>query len=131
MQWGKLLWNAPFCAISCLARADVQQILQSNALKRLALDCMAEVREAAATRGIELPISLFDETIAFSAGLGCFKPSMLQDLEAGKPLEYEALNGIVVNFLQHAGKPAPVNQAFYALLQHLDKSSREEAAHQQ
>jgi 2-dehydropantoate 2-reductase len=131
LQWAKLLWNAPFCAISCLARADVQQILQSTRLKKLALDCMAEVRQAALTRAIELPLSLFDETIAFSAGLGSFKPSMLQDFEAGKPLEYEALNGIIVNLLQHAGKPAPINQAFYALLQHLDKSSREEAAHRQ
>ena len=128
LQWAKLLWNAPFCAISCLARADVQQILHSAALKKLALDCMAEVRAAARTRGIELALSLIDETIAFSADLGPFKPSMLQDLEAGKRLEYEALNGIVTKLLQEAGKAAPVNQTFYSLLQHLDKNSRKEGA---
>jgi len=128
LQWSKLLWNAPFCAISCLTRADVKQILDSSELRKLAIDCMIEVQAAARTRGIDLPRSLFDDTIAFSAGLGAFKPSMLQDLEAGKPLEYEALNGIVVKLLQHAGKAAPVNEAFYAVLQHLDKKSREEAA---
>jgi 2-dehydropantoate 2-reductase len=52
---------------------------------------------------------------------------MLQDLEAGKPLEYEALNGIVMKLLQQAGKSAPTNQCFYALLQQLDKKTREEA----
>ena len=58
---------------------------------------------------------------------GSAKP-MLQDLEARKPLEYEAFNGIVIKLLRQAGQTAPVNQTFYALLQHLDRKSREEAA---
>ncbi len=128
IQWAKLLWNAPFCAISCLARANVKQIVESDALTRLAIDCMTEVHRAALTRGVDLRRSLFDDTIAFSRGLGEFKPSMLQDLEARKPLEYEAFNGIVIKLLRHAGQTAPINQTFYALLQHLDKKSREEAA---
>jgi len=127
IQWAKLLWNAPFCAISCLTRANVREIVESGALTRLALDCMAEVQSAALTRGIELRSTLFDETIAFSRGLGDFKPSMLQDLEARKPLEYDAINGIVVRLLSQAGQPAPINQSFHALLQHLDRKTREEA----
>jgi len=125
VQWGKLLWNAPFCAISCLARVDVKQITDSAPLCRLAIDCMSEVQSAAELRGVTLPRALFDQTIAFSRGLGAFKPSMLQDLEAGKPLEYEAFNGIVAELLQASGRAAPINQAFHALLQHLDKPSRE------
>ena len=127
VQWTKLLWNAPFCAISTLARADTRQILESSALTKLIIDCMAEVQAAALTRGIELPAALFDETITFSKGLGAFKPSMLQDWEAKKPLEYEAFNGLVTKLLQQAGRPAPINQCFYALLQQLDKRTREEA----
>jgi 2-dehydropantoate 2-reductase len=127
VQWGKLLWNAPFCAISCLARANVKQIVESERLTQLALDCMSEVQAAAFIRDIELRHSLFDETIAFSRGLGGFKPSMLQDLEARKPLEYEAFNGIVIKVLTQAGRQAPINQCFYTLLQHLDKKIREEA----
>jgi 2-dehydropantoate 2-reductase len=129
VQWTKLLWNAPFCAISCLARANVKQIVASAPLTRLALDCMVEVRAAARTRGIELPRRLCDEAIAFSKGLGAFKPSMLQDLEAGKPLEYEAFNGIVIKQLEQAGCATPVNQSFYALLRFLDERIREEAKH--
>jgi ketopantoate reductase len=49
---------------------------------------------------------------------------MLQDLEAEKPLEYEALNGIVVKVLGQAGKEAPVNETFRALLQSLDNNTR-------
>ena len=127
VQWAKLLWNAPFCAISCLTGARANQIVESQALTRLVIDCMVEVQAAARTRGVDLARSLFDDTIAFSRGLGAFKPSMLQDLEARKPLEYEAFNGVVVKLLRQAGETAPVNQTFCALLQQLDKRNREEA----
>jgi 2-dehydropantoate 2-reductase len=124
VQWRKLLWNAPFCAISCLTRATVKEIVESDALTKLALDCMAEVREAAATQAVALNPALFAETLHFSKGLEDFKPSMLQDLEAGKPLEFEAFNGIVVNLLQRAGKQAPINQVFYGALNYLDERIR-------
>jgi 2-dehydropantoate 2-reductase len=111
-----------------LTGANVAQIIESEALTQLAAECMAEVQAAARTRGVELSRILFDETIAFSRGLGVFKPSMLQDFEARKPLEYEAFNGVVFKLLRHAGEAAPINQSFYALLQQLDKKNRQEAA---
>ncbi|HWX77599.1 MAG TPA: ketopantoate reductase C-terminal domain-containing protein, partial [Candidatus Acidoferrales bacterium] len=123
-QWRKLLWNAPFCAISCLVRGTVRDIIESESLRRLAVDCMLEAREAAATQSIDLEPSLLDETLQFSKSLGDFKPSMLQDLEAGKPLEYEAFNGIVVDILRRAGKPAPTSQVFYSALKFLDERIR-------
>jgi 2-dehydropantoate 2-reductase len=126
IQWRKLLWNAPFCAISCLTHSNVKEIVESDSLTKLALDCMAEVREAAQTQAIDLNPALFEETLNFSKSLGDFKPSMLQDLEAGKPLEYEAFNGIVVELLGRAGKEAPTNQVFYGALKYLDKKIRTE-----
>jgi 2-dehydropantoate 2-reductase len=124
VQWSKLLWNAPFCAISCLTRATVKDIVDSKSLTNIAMDCMAEVRQAALARNIDLPEQLFAETLAFSRSLGAFKPSMLQDLEAEKPLEYEAFNGIVVKVLSGAGKDAPVNRVFYRALKYLDHKIR-------
>ncbi len=126
IMWTKLVWNSPFCAISCLARATVEEILESDSLRRLAADCMEEVREAAGTAGIELAPSIVDETFHFSRGLGKFKPSMLQDLEAGKPLEYEALNGIVVDVLKRQGKRASINETAVAVLKFLDRRIRAE-----
>jgi 2-dehydropantoate 2-reductase len=126
--WRKLLWNAPFCAISCLTRAKVKNIVESESLSKLATDCMEEVRQAAQTRNVDLPRHLIGEVFEFSKTLGDFKPSMLQDLEAGKPLEYEAFNGIVVKLLGAAGKDAPVNGVFYGALQYLDKKIRREAS---
>jgi 2-dehydropantoate 2-reductase len=126
VQWTKLLWNAPFCAISCLTHANTKQIVESESLTRLALDCMTEVQAAARTQGIELPRQLFDEVLSFSRGLGEFKPSMLQDLEANKPLEYKAFNGIVVKLLEANRQPAPINQTFYRALKFLDQRIRGE-----
>jgi 2-dehydropantoate 2-reductase len=126
IQWRKLLWNAPFCAISCLTRTNVKEIVESESLTKLALDCMTEVREAAQAQAIDLDPALFEETLNFSKSLGDFKPSMLQDLEGGKPLEYEAFNGIVVGLLGRIGMQAPTNQVFYGALKYLDKKIRTE-----
>ena len=123
-QWRKLLWNAPFCAISCLVRGTVREIVESESLRQLAVDCMLEVREAAAIQSIDLKPALLDETLQFSKSLGDFKPSMLQDLEAGKPLEYEAFNGLVVDILRRAGKAAPTSQVLYSALKFLDERIR-------
>jgi 2-dehydropantoate 2-reductase len=130
VMWTKLVWNAPFCALSCLARANVEEILESDSLHKLAADCMEEVREAAGSAGIELAASVIEETFTFSKTLGDFKPSMLQDLEARKPLEYEALNGIVVRLLREKGKKAPINEASYAVLKFLDQRIRADLAFQ-
>lgn len=127
-QWRKLLWNAPFCAISCLTRTTVKEIIESDSLRQLAVDCMKEVRQAARTQDVDLGPELLDETLNFSRSLGDFKPSMLQDLEARKPLEYEAFNGVVVKQLRQAGNEAPVNQVFYGTLEYLDKKIRQETA---
>jgi 2-dehydropantoate 2-reductase len=124
VMWTKLVWNAPFCALSCLARANVKEILESDSLRKLAADCMEEVREAALSTGIELAPPVIEETFTFSKTLGDFKPSMLQDLEARKPLEYEALNGIIVRLLREKGKEAPINEAAYAVLKFLDQRIR-------
>jgi 2-dehydropantoate 2-reductase len=124
VMWAKLAWNAPFCAVSCLARATVEEILDSASLRALAAASIAEVREAARAAGVELAPSIVEDTFNFSRGLGGFKPSMLQDLEAGKPLEYAALNGVVADVLRRAGKSAPVNEMSRAVLEFLDQRMR-------
>jgi 2-dehydropantoate 2-reductase len=106
----------------------VKEIIESDSLRQLAVDCMNEVRQAARTQGVDLEPELIDETLDFSKSLGGFKPSMLQDLEARKPLEYQAFNGVVVKLLRQSGKEAPVNQVFYGALAYLDKKIRAEAA---
>jgi len=122
--WRKLAWNAPFCALSCLLHMTVGDILGTASLEALVRACIDEVRDAARCRGIELPPSTAQEALSASASLRDVKPSMLQDLEAGKPLEHEALNGIVVKILQQSGKRAPINEILYTALKHIDRDLR-------
>ena len=122
--WKKLAWNAPFCALSCLLHMTVGDILGSASLEALVRVCIDEVRDAARCRGIDLSPSTAQEALSFSTTLRDVKPSMLQDLEAGKPLEHEALNGIVVKILQRSGKRAPINEILYTALKHIDQDLR-------
>lgn len=122
--WKKLAWNAPFCALSCLLHMTVGDILGSPSLEALVRGCVDEVRDAARCRGIDLPPSTAQDVLSSSATLRNVKPSMLQDLEAGKPLEHEALNGIVVRILQQSGKRAPINEILYSALKHIDQDLR-------
>jgi 2-dehydropantoate 2-reductase len=122
--WKKLAWNAPFCALSCLLHMTVGDILRSPSLEALVRGCIDEVRDAARTRGIDLSPSTAQDALDFSSILRDVKPSMLQDLEAGKPLEHDALNGIVVRILHQSGKRAPVNEILYTALTRLDRGLR-------
>jgi 2-dehydropantoate 2-reductase len=122
--WKKLAWNAPFCALSCLLHMTVGDILDSASLEALVRGCVDEVREAAQCRGVDLPSSMAQEVLTSSIALRNVKPSMLQDLEAGKPLEHEALNGAVVRILQQSGRRAPINEILYSALSHLDRDLR-------
>ena len=102
----------------------VGDILDSASLEALVRGCVDEVREAARCRGIDLPPSTAQEVLTSSIALRNVKPSMLQDLEAGKALEHEALNGAVVRILQQSGKRAPINEILYSALSHLDRDLR-------
>ena len=124
--WQKLAWNAPFCALSCLLHMTVGEILDSPSLDVLVRACIEEVRDAARYRGIDLPPSTAQDALDVSAALRHVKPSMLHDLEAGKPLEHEALNGVVVKILQQSGKRAPINEILYSALRHIDQGLRVE-----
>jgi 2-dehydropantoate 2-reductase len=122
--WKKLAWNAPFCALGCLLRMTVGEILAEESLRPVIAGCIDEVRGAARCRGIVLQPSTEEETLGLSRSLGNAKPSMLHDFEAGKPLEYEALNGVVIKILREAGKRAPINEIFYTALKHIDQEPR-------
>ena len=62
--------------------------------------------------GMELPISI-DQRIAGAEKVGEHKTSMLQDLEAGRPMELEALVGAVVELGERVGLPMPATRTVY------------------
>jgi 2-dehydropantoate 2-reductase len=114
--WAKLAWNAPFNAINTLVGGPVKAILENPHTLELARLVTAEVAAVANASGVRLVFEeVWERNLKFSQHYDV-KTSMLQDYEAGKPLEYEALNGVVIKKAAALGLPTPYNFALYALL---------------
>src|SRR5678816_3427483 len=81
---------------------------------------MTETEAVAGKLGIELPISI-DQRIAGAEKVGAHKTSMLQDFEAGRPMEIEAVVGAVVELGERLGATMPATQAVYGCAKLLDE----------
>jgi 2-dehydropantoate 2-reductase len=121
--WLKLLGNATFNPVSALTGATLVDIVTSTATRELIHTLMEEVDAVARAMGIEVPLTIA-KRIEGAAATGEHKTSMLQDLEAGRPLEVDALLGSVVELAGGAGVPVPSLRVVYGLTKLLDQSRR-------
>ncbi|MFQ5802153.1 MAG: 2-dehydropantoate 2-reductase [Candidatus Methylomirabilales bacterium] len=122
--WRKLCWNAAFNALNALVGGEVDILVQRSGAKALARAVMEEVRTVAASQGVHLPEDVVDKLLRWTATAATgMKTSMRQDREAGRRLEVDALNGVVVQKGQAAGISTPYNFALYALLKCVDPRS--------
>lgn len=110
--WTKMMGNAAFNLMSVLTRAGIGTMATDPGVAPLVERTMADVLEIA---GPDRPQISIAERLAISARLGDHKPSTLQDLEAGKRLELDALGAAVVELADRAGVEAPTLRAVYAL----------------
>ena len=111
--WVKILGNAAFNPISALTRATLAQMARDPEVLTLVRNIMTETEAVASKLGFKLPVSI-DQRIAGAEKVGEHKTSMLQDLEAGRPLELEAVVGAVVELGERLGVPMPHTRAVYA-----------------
>ena len=121
--WVKLLGNVAFNPISALTRATLAEMAADSEVCPLVRNIMSEVEAVAARLGLELPVSI-DQRIAGAAKVGEHKTSMLQDLEAGRPLELEAVVGAVVELGERLGVPMPHTRTVYACAKLLEIASK-------
>jgi 2-dehydropantoate 2-reductase len=111
--WTKLWGNLAFNPISALTRADLAAICADKGTQQLAATMMREAQTIGEKLGIEFKISL-EKRIAGAAEVGAHKTSMLQDLEAGRALETEALIGAVAELGRLVDVPSPAIDAVLA-----------------
>jgi 2-dehydropantoate 2-reductase len=88
--WYKLWGNATINPLSALTRASCDRILADAECRAWMLEGMAELAAIGAAVGCPITES-GEDRMAVTARLGAFKTSMLQDVEAGRPIELEAL----------------------------------------
>lgn len=111
--WVKLLGNVSFNPISALTGATLVQMVRDPEVSILIRNIMVEAESVASRLGIELPVSI-DQRMAGAEKVGEHKTSMLQDLEAGRPMELEAIVGSVVELGERLGLPMTHTRAVYA-----------------
>ncbi len=122
--WLKLWGNITFNPISALSRATLAGICQYPPSRALAAAMMSEAQSVAHKLGITFRVSL-ERRIAGAEKVGHHKTSMLQDLEAGRALEIDALLGAVVELARLTNTPTPHLDSVYALTKLLAKSLEE------
>jgi 2-dehydropantoate 2-reductase len=123
--WLKLWGNLSFNPISALTHATLVDICQFPPTRTLAEEMMEEAQAIANKLGVTFKLGI-DKRIAGAEKIGAHKTSMLQDVEAGRPIELEALVGSVVELARLTGTEIPRIDAAYALMrllvQTLDES---------
>lgn len=110
--WYKAWGNMTMNPLSALTGATTDRIIAE--CRSMILDCMEEARAIGAAIGCPIMES-GEERIAVTERLGAFKTSMLQDSEAGRKLELEALLGAPLELARRHGIPAPNLSNLYAM----------------
>jgi len=112
--WYKLWGNATINPMSALTRATCDRILSDPECRSWMLEGMSELASAGAAIGCPISESGADR-MAVTERLGAFKTSMLQDVEAGRPLELEALLGAPREIARAHQLETPALDRLYAL----------------
>lgn len=114
--WVKLWGNLSFNPISALTHATLDVLCTEPGTRGIARAMMVEAQEIAETLGVKFPIDV-DRRIDGGAAVGAHRTSMLQDLDAGRPMEIDALVGSVQELGRIVGVTTPTIDMVLALVQ--------------
>ncbi|MGQ0676629.1 MAG: 2-dehydropantoate 2-reductase, partial [Rhodospirillales bacterium] len=118
--WLKAWGNLSFNPISALTHATLVDICQFPETRHLAARMMEEAETIAKKLGVTFRVTI-EKRIAGAESVGAHKTSMLQDVEAGRSLETEALIGSILEMARLTDTPAPAIESVYALVKLLNK----------
>ena len=114
--WTKLWGNLSFNPISALTH-----ICEFPLTRDLVAKMMTEAQAVGEKLGIQFRVSL-EKRIAGAQAVGAHKTSMLQDIEAGRGIEKDALIGSIIELGKIVGIPTPHIDAVFACISLLNKS---------
>jgi 2-dehydropantoate 2-reductase len=117
--WLKLVGNVAFNPITALTRATLGELGALPEMVDLLREVFAECAAVADRLGIQFPVSL-DRRLEAGLAVGDHRTSMLQDLEAGKPLELDCMTGAIVELAERTGVAVPHIRTVHACARLLD-----------
>jgi 2-dehydropantoate 2-reductase len=113
--WVKLLGNVSMNPVSALTVSTSDRLLADRDVKAFMVQIMREVLAIGRAVGVDADIDP-EARMDMARALGQFKTSMLQDLEAGKPLEIDGLLAGTLEIAAKAGVQAPFTQSLFGLV---------------
>ena len=117
--WLKLVGNVAFNPITALTGATLGQLGDLPEMRELLRAVFAECAAVAERLGVTFPVSL-ERRLEAGLAVGDHKTSMLQDLEAGKPLELDCMTGAVIELAGQLGIDVPHISTVHACAKLLD-----------
>jgi 2-dehydropantoate 2-reductase len=118
--WRKLVTNAAVNPVTALTRKTNADLLADPAASRTSDVLAREVARVASAAGVPIDEdAATKQWRAMAALTGANRSSMLQDVEAGRPTEIDAISGAVAREGERRGVPAPLNQAMTVLVSSL------------
>lgn len=121
--WAKLWGNSNLNPMSALTRADSGQMLDDPGTRGMIATMMREMSELGTLIGLT-GFDNIEERLDTTRRLGTFRTSMLQDVEAGRPIELGPILGCLVELAAHLGHPVPVLTGIHGLVGLLDRNLR-------
>jgi 2-dehydropantoate 2-reductase len=112
--WYKLWGNMTMNPLSALTGATTDRLLDDELLRSFCVTAMREAAAVGARIGCDVQQSAEDR-FAVARKLGAFRTSMLQDVDAGRTLELDALVGAVREIGQRVGVATPAIDALFGL----------------
>jgi len=112
--WLKLIGNMGMGPISALTKLTLSGIANDPDARQLAVALIDEAIALGKRIGLHIDMSA-EERVDLGAELGDFKPSILQDLEKGRPLEIDALIGVVAEMARLVDVATPAIDTVLAL----------------
>jgi 2-dehydropantoate 2-reductase len=121
--WVKILGNMAFNPISALTGATLVRMTRHPEVSQLVRNIMQEGVCVATRLGMKLPVTI-EQRIAGAEKIGEHKTSMLQDWEAGRPLELEPVVGAVLELGAKLGVEMPHTRSVYACVKLMEETRR-------
>jgi len=127
IRWYKLMGNNSTNSVSALSHTTLGQMIEDSDGFNLVRTLMLETLAVGRAEGAKVSDDRVDTQLAMirkSLNAAAIKTSTLQDLEKGKPLEYEAISGAVLRAARRHDMKVPATETLYTLLKLLEETRK-------
>lgn len=128
-EWEKVVLNAALNPVCALTRKTMKDMMEFELSELLVEELLREGMEVAKAAGVTFDEGFFEHGIQYLKKAGYHKPSMLQDIERGAPLEIDWINRKIVEYGRIHDVKTPYNLAITALVKGLELKSKAPEGH--